>query len=84
MPNITLEAFARGGGPPKMVDMPGVTTGAHAAMRVAEAFGIDPLAYPGLTLICQGEVIPADEIIAPWDGKRVRLTLTHVSRLTGG
>ena len=78
----TLWAFANGQA--VRVEMPGVTTIAHAAMRIAEAQHLDPepenIRYRLVAIRDRGQFIPDDELAAAWDGQGVHLVVEQTFR----
>ena len=74
---VTLNIPIAGGGS-KAVDMPGATTVKYATVRVAEAVGYDPdqeefrLFDP-----IAGTLLAESDIVEPWDGKRLLLTMVR-------
>ncbi len=80
---IVLEVHRQGESPVK-VEVPANATGKDAVKLVAQQIGINAGMWPGLCLLTStGEKIHPEETIARWDGRCVRLGVTHTSRLTG-
>ena len=76
MASITIWSFIKG--TRVEVEMPAVTTAGYAALRLAEAAGLDPDAGDWDWCIIGAEgyrIINETEIMAPWDGKQVVLGL---------
>ena len=72
MPTITLWSFINGSR--VEVEMPAVTTAGYAALRLAEAAGLDPDAGSWFIAGEMGfSIIDETEVMAPWDGKQVTL-----------
>ena len=70
---LHVAGISRGRGlpyiPPRSVEMPGVTTMGYAAMRVAEALGMDPQGMEYFLLDGKTyHVIPPDDLAAQHDG----------------
>lgn len=71
-PSITLLLQMDGGSVP--VNMPAATTARYAAKRCAEAIGLDPQAREYVLLgMGRSSVIDGSVVMAPWDGRPVRL-----------
>ena len=74
----------RYGGQPLEVRIPAAASGTAAARLVAEHSGINPVVWPGMSLVTMtGEKIPGEEPVDRWDGCSVRLGVTHSSMMTG-
>ena len=69
---VTIWTYAHGH--PVAVEMPAVTTAAHAALRLAEAVGLSrddgPYTLMGTR---ERQVIPDQELMADWHGREVVL-----------
>ena len=80
---IVLEVHRQGEAPVK-IEVPANATGKDAVKLVAQHIGINPGIWPGLCLVTStGEKIHPEETISRWDGRCVRLGVTHTSMLTG-
>ncbi len=80
---IVLEVHRQGESPVK-IEVPANVTGKDAVKLVAQHIGINPGIWPGLCLVTStGEKIHPEETISRWDGRSVRLGVTHTSMLTG-
>ena len=81
--SIVLEVH-RQGEPPVKIEVPANATGKDTAKLVAQHIGINAGIWPGLCLVTStGEKIHPEETISRWDGRCVRLGITHTSMLTG-
>ena len=80
---IVLEVHRQGESPVK-IEVPANATGKDTVKLVAQHIGIDAGIWPGLRLVAStGEKIHPEETISRWDGRCVRLGITHTSMLTG-
>lgn len=80
---IVLEVHRQGESPVK-IEVPANAIGKDAVKLVAQHIGINAGIWPGLCLVTStGEKIHPEETISRWDGRCVRLGVTHTSMLTG-
>ncbi len=80
---IVLEVH-RDGEPPVKVEVPANVTGTHAAKLVSQHIGVNAGIWSGLRLVTStGEKIPPEDIVGGWNGRSVRLGITHTSKLMG-
>jgi len=80
---IVLEVHCHGESAAR-IEVPANATGKDAVKLVAQHIGINAGIWPGLCLVpSTGEKIHPKETIARWDGRCVRLGVTHTSMLTG-
>ena len=80
---IVLEVLRHGESPAR-IEVPANATGKDAVKLVAQHIGINAGIWSGLSLVTStGEKIHPEEPISRWDGRCVRLGVTHTSMLTG-
>jgi len=73
---IVLEVFRHGESPAR-IEVPANATGKDAVKLIAQHIGINAGIWSGLCLVTP------EETISRWDGRCVRLGVTHTSMLTG-
>ncbi len=74
----------RNGEPPVKIEVPASATGTDAAELVSQRVGIDAGIWPGLRLVSiAGDQIPPEDTVCGWNGRSVRLGITHTSKLIG-
>ena len=80
---IFLEVLRHGESPAR-IGVPANATGKDAVKLVAQHMGINAGIWSGLCLVTStGEKIHPEETISRWDGRCVRLGVTHTSILSG-